>query len=471
MLWLQTRGEVTTHIILTTQLLTLTAAQLEEAIAAELAANPALEQTGPRRCPRCGTLVRRPPCPECLARLTGRHPLPDFGPARRANRDGDDEFASLDEYVAQPPSLAEHVLSQIGPFLPPALQAVARDVLDNLDERGYYCDVPEAAARRLHVPVGQIYTALRAVQSADPAGIGARDARECLLLQLRQLCAEAAAAGRPAADAELAERLVGEAWPALTHGDLAGAARRLRSSEAAVHAALRYLRANLSPFPALTHWEPPGRDSAGERYTRPDAAVFLRDDGELEVELFTPGPEWLQISPLFRQAAASDDPAAPRCAELVERAGLYIKCLGQRQNAFARLMRALADEQRDYFLYGDRALRPMTRAAMAGVVGVHESTISRAVAHKVICIPSGRLVPLAHLFDGSAAVKDALAGLVAAESEPLTDDELARRLGDLGFPLARRTVAKYRSAIGILPAHLRQYARPLAGQAVRGALR
>lgn len=444
-LWLEARGEVTTHIIVTTQLLTLPAAQLEEAIAAELAANPALEQVEARHCPRCGTLVRQPPCPRCLARLTGRPAMPDYPGGSRAGRP-DDEDQDLADYVAQPVSLAEYVLAQIGPMLRRDEHAVAADILENLDERGYYADIPESAAARLGVPVARMLAALRAVQSAEPAGIAARDARECLLLQLAHLRAQ----GQAEATA-LPERLVRTAWAALTRGDIAAIAHAAGCPEADARTAVAFLRNNLAPYPALTHWGVAARCAPAETYARPDAAVFLREDGELDVEIFALGPEWLRVNPLFRQHCQDE-----QCRELVERAGLFIKCLGQRQNTFVRLLRALLVEQRDYFLRGDRYLRPLTRAEMAGILGVHESTASRAVADKIIGVPGGRLVPLAHLFDGSVAIKDLLAELVAHESHPLTDDQLAQRLADMGHPLARRTVAKYRTAIGILPANLRQ---------------
>jgi RNA polymerase sigma-54 factor len=448
MLWLENRSEANAHIILTTRLLMLNAAQLEAAIAAELAENPALEQAPALRCPRCGRVVQRPPCPHCLARLTGRSTF--AGDRRAIRRADDDETPSPEEYLAQPANLAEYVLAQIGPQLDAAGRVIAADVLGNLDERGYYADVPECAARRLAVPVARVHAALRAVQGAEPAGIGARDARECLLLQCAHLRAQS-----PAPALDCAERLVRRAWGAILHGDLCAAARQTRCDVAAVQAGLAFLRANLTPYPALTRWEPAGRAADGDTFTRPDAVVFVRDDGDFGFELLTPGPEWLSVNPLFRQAAGDDPRTAENLQALVERASTFIKCLGQRETAFARLIGALLREQRDYFLYGDRSLRPLTRAHMSGVLGVHESTISRAVSDKILSIPSGRLVPLAHLFDGSAAAKDALAELIAHESEPLTDDELTCRMSALGFPLARRTVAKYRTAIGIPPAHLR----------------
>lgn len=121
-----------------------------------------------------------------------------------------------------------------------------------------------------------------------------------------------------------------------------------------------------------------------------------------------------------------------------------------------RLMETLVSTQREFILEGDRFLRPMTRAKIAEAIGVHESTISRAVAHKSIELPDGRIVPLSRFFDRSLSVRDRIKEIIQNETKPLTDDDISRMLKKEGIRVARRTVAKYRSIEGILSARLRR---------------
>jgi len=121
-----------------------------------------------------------------------------------------------------------------------------------------------------------------------------------------------------------------------------------------------------------------------------------------------------------------------------------------------KLMEQIVARQREFILEGDRKLSPMTRAELATRIGVHESTVSRAVANKGIALPDGRIIPLARFFDRSLSIRDRIKELVGQERKPLTDDEIASALSQDGVQIARRTVAKYRSIEGILPARLRK---------------
>jgi RNA polymerase sigma-54 factor len=151
----------------------------------------------------------------------------------------------------------------------------------------------------------------------------------------------------------------------------------------------------------------------------------------------------------------------------LERASLFVKCLQQRNNTMRRLMKSLVARQKDFIMQGDRHLRPITRASIAAEIGVHESTVSRAVAHKSVALPDGRIIPLHRFFDRSLSVRDRIKEMVDLEARPMTDDEIAARLRREGVSVARRTVAKYRAVEGILPARLRHARRgaPIGAQA------
>lgn len=121
-----------------------------------------------------------------------------------------------------------------------------------------------------------------------------------------------------------------------------------------------------------------------------------------------------------------------------------------------RLMQILVRIQREFILHGDAHLLPLTRAQLALDLELHESTVSRAVSGKAVQLPNNRIIPLDKFFDRSLQVRTALREIIAQEIHPLSDTELAEVLMNQGYPVARRTVAKYRSMEGILPARFRQ---------------
>jgi RNA polymerase sigma-54 factor len=139
----------------------------------------------------------------------------------------------------------------------------------------------------------------------------------------------------------------------------------------------------------------------------------------------------------------------------VRQAASFISRLEERVATIRAVVEYAAGRQRAFVLRGPRHLRPLAQAEVARELGVHESTVSRAVAGKYMMLPSRAVVPVQDFFRSALAPQDALRQLIAAENEPLTDAELARLLQDQGFHVARRTVAKYRHALGLAPAPLR----------------
>ena len=139
----------------------------------------------------------------------------------------------------------------------------------------------------------------------------------------------------------------------------------------------------------------------------------------------------------------------------IEKASLLIKCIQQRSNALRLLLEKLIVYQKDYITSGDKAMKPLTRAQLAKELEVHESTISRAVSAKTIQLPNKRIVPMAIFFDRSLAYRAEIKAIIDSEDTPYSDSEIQDMLAEQGIQIARRTVAKYRSMEGILPAHLR----------------
>ncbi len=174
------------------------------------------------------------------------------------------------------------------------------------------------------------------------------------------------------------------------------------------------------------------------------------------VEIILPVGGTLRVNPLFKEAIQhADDVKKEAWKNDMDRASLFVKCIQQRNHTLQRLVQKVVAMQRGFIVHGEKHLKPVTRAWFSKELGVHESTISRAVSNKTVQLPNRRIVPLSEFFDRSLNVRSVLKGIIESEAHPLSDTELVDLLQEEGFKVARRTVAKYRSMEGILPAHLR----------------
>lgn len=460
------RGDLrtTAHMAQTMHLLLRNTLELEAEIAQELAQNPALEVVDELRCPECGRRLRRLPCPTCSQHHADSDLTVFFSPrgslnAGRFNYRGDPNDRDDDENLAlqrieQPVSLADYVLRQVGPTLESDDERrIARYILDRLDDNGLLPEHPAEIARYLHVPLADVEAVLARIQQCDPPGVAATSRTECLLLQLDSLAETCVVP-------PLCRPLVSDEghWHALAHAHYDTLAHALHSTPAQVIAAAEFIRANLTPYPARANWGPGSERTV---VSPPDAAIYPnpnRTDGGLIIEIFTPGNGYLRVSPeikaLLRQLPDNDDFATWR--GYVDRATLLTKCLQQRNHTLRRILTFLVTKQRAYVTGHDSDLTPLTRATIADELGLHESTVSRAVANKFVALPNGKVVPLSKFFDRSLAVRTALSEIIADEPHALSDNELADRLREQGYVVARRTVAKYRQMLGILPASMRR---------------
>src|SRR5262249_27738002 len=154
---------------------------------------------------------------------------------------------------------------------------------------------------------------------------------------------------------------------------------------------------------------------------------------------------------LHRSTAAMNPEERRHVQQYVGRAKLFIANINQRRQTLFNITRCLADQQREFLQHGVRHLRPLLRATAPPQPGVHESTVSRATASKYVMLPNGEVIPYAHFFTPSLSVKDIMKEVIEKEGKPLTDSEIVERLKERGIHIARRTVAKYRTQLAILP--------------------
>jgi len=364
-------------------------------------------------------------------------------------------------------TLRDHLLQQARLSLPDEDVVIAAHLIEELDERGYLCCDLDEVASTVGVERERAARVLSTIQSLEPAGIAARDARQCLLIQLGHLRDDGV-------EQPVAELLIDKHWEILGRYSLSRVAKEAGFSTDKVREALCFIRENLNPYPAHASWfslhESPPEDSA----VCPQPDVVIREsgvtEGDYEIEFPKARRHRLRVSRAYGQAmdelgagsGSSDGQGWEQWKAFEARARLFVRSIKQRWETLHELMVCLIDYQREFLVDGESRLRPLTRARVAEMMGVHESTVSRAVADKYVQLPCGDVVPLEKFFDSAAPIKRMIEDLVEQEVEPLSDSALARKLSEQGYDVARRTVAKYRNALGILPYSLRQRRKDLS---------
>jgi RNA polymerase sigma-54 factor len=287
-------------------------------------------------------------------------------------------------------------------------------------------------------------------------GIGARNLRECLSIQIAHL--EERGMSMPHA-LEIVTQFLTE----LGEHKFGRIAHELKMPQQEVSEVWEFVKTKLNPHPA--HGFSP--TNASDRDTRamyiiPDV-VISRGPDDFEVEVVESRRFVLRVNPMYtrlsadlHRSSASMNPDEKRhVQQYVGRAKLFIANINQRRQTLLNITRCLVDQQRDFLTNGVRHLRPLSRAAVAQQLGVHESTVSRATASKYVMLPNGEVIPYAHFFTPSLSVKDIMKEVIEKEGKPLTDSEIVERLKTKGIHSARRTVAKYRMQLAILPSSLR----------------
>lgn len=337
----------------------------------------------------------------------------------------------------------------------PGLLAALSALVGHLDERGYLTEDPRDIALLLNLDAEDTDRALAMLRGFEPAGIGARDLRECLLLQLQ-------ASGRAGS---LAARILDETYDDLLKRRFPEIAKKLGTDSDAVREALAEI-AKLDTAPAR-------RFSADDNHSVAADVIIRRDEetGSWRAELTGDGVPRLRLSHPYKELLAGGRLSAADKSYLSDKmkeGRFLIDALAHRQNTVLGVAERLLVHQADFFEKGRGTLRPLVMAVVAADLGVHETTVSRAVAGKWMRTPHGMIEMRDFFASGystasggalaASGVKEMLADVVAAEDsdDPLSDEGIAEALEKKGVKLARRTVAKYREELGIAPRYLRR---------------
>ena len=360
---------------------------------------------------------------------------------------GGGEAPDLDSFASGSVSLHEHLRRQAGECLSGADLAIAEALIEQVDETGYIFVSLLDVAQRLGVALHEVERVLAAVQAFDPAGIGARSLAECLALQAKD------ANRYDPAMARLIDNL-----DYLAKGNLAALKRICGVDDEDLGDMIRELRA-FDPKPGC-------RFEAGERVDAIVPDVFVaRRGGGWAVELNGATLPKLLVNRSYHAELSSgpqDKASKAWLNECLQNANWLTKALDQRARTIVKVASEIVTRQEGFFRHGVARLKPLTLRAVADAIGMHESTVSRVTSNKYLACERG-LYELKYFFtsgiqsaDGgdaasSETVKSRIKALIAAEQPGriLSDDQLVDLLRDEGFDIARRTVAKYREAIGL----------------------
>jgi RNA polymerase sigma-54 factor len=382
--------------------------------------------------------------------------LYDEGPRRsRASlsEEGDRKQDAMQNMASRPRSFHDGLTEQLGFFdCEPILHDLAEYIIYNLDDNGYLpknVTLHDIARDFGHdVTIEQAEDALRMVQRLDPPGVGARDLRECLLLQLTP--------ETPCHD--ILRTLISHHLDDLQHNRLPAIEKKTGLTIEAIKGAIEHLR-RLNPRPGSSY-----NLQENTQYVVPDLIVEPNDQGAYDVRLVDEHTPNLSISRYYQKQLrnkATDPAAREFIQKRIQSARWLIESIEQRRNTLLKVARAIIEHQRPFLDKGPEFIEPLKMQQIADRVGVHVTTVSRAVDDKWVQTPRG-IFPLKRFFGGGTTtadgeeiawdtIKQKLLEVVAKEDKqnPMSDEEIVDEMGRHGVKVARRTVTKYRQALSI----------------------
>ncbi len=457
------------------QLLQLSTLELQEVVQKELLENPLLEEVptenpetpeasapGETPTPTAPTAEVQPLEPPPVDRERGTDDLPfdltavmfDDHEERSLVAQEDRDELPFENMVRSVSSLTDHLDEQLRFAVEDAaVRRIGNEIIGNLDEDGYLRAEVSEIAERCQVSVEEVEKVLALVQAFDPPGVAARSIQECLLIQLKS---------DPNPDPVSVE-IVEQYFEDLSKRRYPDIARALKLSLDRVMESVEEIM-GLEPKPGRRFG---GSDS---RYIIPDVVVH-KMGSEYVVVLNEDGIPRLRVNSLYRSLLRSSGDEARAYVEQKLRSAVWlIKSVDQRQRTLRKVTQSIVKFQREFLDKGLPYLRPLSLRDVGEDIGMHESTISRVTTNKYVETPQG-LFELKFFFHSgiasgtgemvsSVSVKKMIQDLLANEdpSKPLSDQEVAQILKGRGLVIARRTVAKYREELGILPSHQRRLA-------------
>jgi RNA polymerase sigma-54 factor len=372
----------------------------------------------------------------------------------RGSQEAKDKRQFFFDSIAVQETLQQHLITQLNQTVLNANdRKTAELIIGNIDDNGFLQSTPEEMAVNSGIAKEDFEKMLALIQSFYPSGVGARDLRECLLIQLQ----------REGKENSLEYKVISEHMEDLGKRRFPEIARRMNISVEEVQKCANNI-AQLNPRPGQAF------AAAPQNYVLPDVTVE-KVDGDYQIVLNNEQIPHLRISNIYKDIIAQDNNGSDvkdYIRDKIRSGKFLIRSIHQRQQTISNIAHQIVSRQRDFFEHGPSHLKPMTMGEIADAVGVHETTVSRAVSGKYMATPQG-IFDMKYFFTpgyqtttgesmSNTSVKEAILDLVKHENgnAPLSDQEIVEILGERGIPIARRTVAKYRTELDILPSHMRR---------------
>lgn len=364
---------------------------------------------------------------------------------------GVEETPPFEQFAKKTESLYEHLTWQLNLLnIPDDIRDIAHEIIGNLDENGYLRLSEETISEMTGAPIEKVKEAIKAVQSLDPPGIGARDLKECLLMQVKEMNL----------GGTLVEKIVSEDLELLRKHNYKAIAEKHNCTEEDVIMAYKII-SELEPKPARNFYSHEGN------YIVPDVFVERDESGEFRIVLNEEGFPRLKLNSYYRRLLQQKDKLSKEeksfLVEKLRSAIWLLKTLDQRNRTIYRVTESIIKFQRDFFEKGPQYLKPLNLRDVAEDIGMHESTISRVTLNKYLSCEHG-IFGFRHFFStaiktsegvmSNTLVKDLIRKIIEEENpqKPYSDSQIVEILKTKGIKIARRTVAKYREEMKI-PSH------------------
>ncbi len=459
---------MTPQLQMVIRLLQLSRLELLDTIRQELEENPALEETqetaseeqlleSPEKNAEGGTAEQEVRIEEKIREdIDWRNYLDEYNTPGRVHFESESrETPQYDSFIARKPSLDDHLLWQLLMTSPSEVEKqIGSQIIGNLNRDGYL-DVPlEDIAASSGNPPEEVERVLALMQSFDPIGVCARNLTECLLIQAKHW----------KIDNTLVTEIIENHLGNLERKNYKAICRALKISMDDLIAAVNIIK-GLEPRP--------GREFSDDtpQYITPDIFVYKIDD-EFVIHLNDDGMPKLRVNSFYRKTIGSNGKiggdAENYIQEKIRSATWLIKSIHQRQKTIYRVMESILDFQREFFEKGIAHLKPMVLRDVAQDISMHESTISRVTTNKYAYTPQG-IYELKYFFNSSikggdygeiasVSVQEKIKQIIASEDprKPLSDDKISKLLKEQKINIARRTVAKYRELLNVLPSNKRK---------------
>lgn len=370
------------------------------------------------------------------------------------SKDDEEKRQFFLDSIATQETLQQHLMGQLNQtVLDTNDRKTAEVIIGNIDDSGFLQSTPEEMSMNTGIPQEDFSHMLTLIQSFYPPGVGARDLRECLLIQLK----------REGKGSSLEYKIVADHMQDLGKRRFPEIARKMGLSVEQVQKCANNI-AQLDPRPGQIFAESP------QNYVLPDVTVE-KIDGEYQISLNGEQIPHLRISNTYKDIMSQDGNGSEvkdYIRDKIRSGKFLIKSIHQRQQTISNIAHQIVSRQREFLDHGTAHLKPMTMVQIADAVGVHETTVSRAISGKYMSTPQG-VFEMKYFFTpgyqtstgeamSNTSVKEAIMDLVKNEdgSSPLSDKEIVEILSERGIPIARRTVAKYRTELNILPSNMRR---------------